>query len=170
MTTDIGAIIFLNYLFNLERTSLSLIVFEFRKATLSSDGEALWSLGDFRICLWALCRISCTWFSARWNVRTSVMLSSTFLSRFWNKTVLSTNFTLSISESTWSSLRPRVTNHYFNCSRWLLSFSSVEQIFLIFTACPYAIDITVTWLCISIPVGLQYFVTVTFKKLISVVE
>ena len=71
---------------------------------------------------------------------TSVILLSIFLSRIWNESVLSTNDILSISESTWSFLYPRFTNHCFNCSRWLLSFSSVEQILLNLTTCPYAID------------------------------
>ena len=44
--------------FNLESTSLLLIVFGFQKATLACDGRALESLGDFRTCLWALSRTS----------------------------------------------------------------------------------------------------------------
>ena len=165
---------------------MSVIVFGFWKATLGREGRALCCLGDFRTCLWALRRISYNWFSAGWYVRTSVILSSTFLSRIWNETVLSTNFILSISESTWSSLYPRFTNQFFNCSRWLLNFSSVEQILLNLTTYPYAIDplYTLRWhdsalryWCVL--VGLQYksfanllptFVTVTPKKLISVIE
>ena len=40
--------------FNLERTSLSLIVSGFWKATLGGDSTALWDLGDFRKWFWAL--------------------------------------------------------------------------------------------------------------------
>ena len=109
-----------------------------------------------------------------------------FLPCFWNKTILFTNFTLSISESIWSSFYPRFTNHCFNCSKRLLSFSSIEQIILNLTTCPRAIDILYTlrwhdctWRCCYVSFGLQYksvsnllqtFVTVTPKKLISVVE
>ena len=116
----------------------------------------------------------------------SSFLLSTFLSRIWNETVLSTNFMLSISESTWSSLYPRFTNHCFNCSRWLLSFSSVEQILLNLTTYPYAIDLLYTllwhdcaWRYWCVSVDPQYksvsnllptFVTVTPKNLIFVAE
>ena len=41
MTTNIDASIFINIFFNLESTSLSLIVFGFQKATLGGDGRAL---------------------------------------------------------------------------------------------------------------------------------
>ena len=122
-----------------------------------------------------------------WMIRkTSVILSSTFLSRFWNETVLFTNFTLLISESTWSSLYPHLTKNCINCSRWLLSFSSIEQILSNLTTCSHAIDFLYTlrwhdcaWRCWCVSFGLQYksvsnllqiFVTVTPKKLISVVE
>ena len=134
----------------------------------------------------ALHKISHNWFSAGWCVRTSVLLSSTFLSRIWNETVLSTTFILSVSEWTWSSLHPRFINLCFNCSRWLLRFSSVEPILLNLITCPYAIDPLYTlrwhdctWRYWCVSVGLQYksvsnllptFVTVTPKKLISVVE
>ena len=139
---------------------MSLIAFRFRKAILDGDGRALWSLGGFRTGLWVLRRISYNWFSAGWYVRTSVVLSSTFLSRIWNETVLSTNFILSISESTWSSLYPRFNNHHFNCSRWLLSFSSVEQFFLNLTTCPYAIYHAIhdmTWLIVKSLVRISWF-------------
>ena len=116
----------------------------------------------------------------------SSFLLSTFLSRIWNETVLSTNFMLSVSESTWSSLYPRFTNHCFNCSRWLLSFSSVEQILLNLTTYQYAIDLLYTllwhdcaWRYWCVSVDPQYksvsnllptFVTVTPKNLIFVAE
>ena len=152
----------INY-FNLESTSLCLTVFRFQKATLVCDGRALWNLGDFRTCLWALSRTSYNWFSAGWCIRTSVKLSSTFFSRFWNETVLFTNFTLSISESTWSSFYPRLTKNCFNCSRQLLIFSSIEQILLNLTTYPHAIDIlyTLRWYdcassCWCVSFGLQY--------------
>ena len=135
MTTYIGASIFINNCFYLERTNLSLIVFGFWKAILGCDGRALWNLGHFNSCLWALRRISYNWLSA--GARTSVILSSTFLSLFWNETVMSTNFTLPVSELTWSSLYPRLTKN----SRRLLSFSSIEQILLNLTTGPHAIDI-----------------------------
>ena len=125
-------------------------------------------------------RISYNWLKAGWYVKTSVILSSTFLSRFWNETVLFTNFTLSISESTWSSLYPRLTKNCINCSRRLLSFSSIEQILLNLTTCPHAIDILYAlrwhdcaWRCWCVSFGLQYksvsnllqtFVTVTHLK------
>ena len=112
---------------------------------------------------------------------TSVILLSIFLSP-----ILSTNDILSIFESTWSFLHPRFTNHGFNCSRWLLRFSSVEQILLNLSVCNRSfIHITVTWLCMKVPVriiwsfGLQYksvsnllpiLVTMTPKKLIFVVK
>ena len=131
-------------------------------------------------------QISYNWFSTGWYVRTSIILSSTFLLRIWNKTVLSINFILSISESTWSSLYPRFTNHCFNCSRWLLSLSFVEQILLNFTTYPYAIDLLYTllwcdraWRYWCVSVGLQYksvsnllptFVIVTPEKLIFAAE
>ena len=124
---------------------MSLIAFGFWKTTLDGDGRALWSLGGFRTCLWALRRISYNWVSAGWYVRTSVILSSAFSSRIWNESVLSTNFVLSISESAQSSLYPRFNNDRFNCSRWLLSFSYVKQFFLNLTTCPYAIDHFYTW-------------------------
>ena len=60
---------------NVERTSLSLIVFRFRKSTLGGDG-------DLRTCLWALRRISYTWISAGWYLRRSVTPSSTFFISF----------------------------------------------------------------------------------------
>ena len=41
MTTNIGASIFINKFFYLERTSLFLIVFGFPKATLGGDGRPL---------------------------------------------------------------------------------------------------------------------------------
>ena len=47
--------------FNLQRTSLSLIVFAIRKATHGGDGRALWCLGDLTTCLWVLRRISYTY-------------------------------------------------------------------------------------------------------------
>ena len=94
-------------------------------------------------------------------------------------------FFLSISEQKWSSLYPRLTNHCFNCSRWL-RFSSVEQILLNLTTCPYTIDPLYTLRCYEcacrywcVLVDLQYesvsnllptFVTVTPIKFISVVE
>ena len=103
---------------------------------------------------------SYNWFSAGWYVRRTVILSSTFLSRFWNKTVLFTNFTLSISKSTWSSLYPRFTNHCLNCSRQFLSFSSIEQILLNLKTCPHAVDILYTlpwhdcaWRCWCVSFG-----------------
>ena len=61
------------------------------------------------------------------------------------------------------SLYSRFTNHCFNCSRWLLSFPSIEQILLNHTTCRYAIDLlhTLRWLdcawkywCVLF--GLQY--------------
>ena len=174
----------INYL-NLEPTTLSLIVFGFRKATLGGDVRALWSLGDFSTCLGALRRIWYNWFSAGWYVRTSVTLSSIFLSRIWNETVLFTNFTISISESTWSSLYPCFNDHCFNSFRHF-SFSSIEQIILNLMTCPYAIDLLYTlrwhncaWRSWSISFCWQYksvsnllptFVTVTPKMFISVVE
>ena len=119
MTTNIGAnILWINF-FNLERTSLSLVLFGFRKGILGGDGRVLWSLGDFETCLQALRKILYNRLSAGWYVRTSVILSSTFSSRIWNKTVLSTKLIFSIFEVTLSSLYPRFTNHCFNYSRWL---------------------------------------------------
>ena len=60
MTTNIDArSLSINY-FNLECTSLSLIVFAFGKATLGCGSRTLWSLGDLRACLWALFRTSYT--------------------------------------------------------------------------------------------------------------
>ena len=41
MTTNIDASIFINIFFNLESTSLSLIVFGFQKATSGGDNRAL---------------------------------------------------------------------------------------------------------------------------------
>ena len=114
-----------------------------------------------------------------------VRLSSMFLSCILNETVLCTNFILSISESTWSFLHPRFTNHVFDCSRWLLSFSSVEQILLNLTTCTYAMDLLCTLLWHDcawrywVSIGLQFksvsnllptFVTVRSTNLISVVE
>ena len=109
-----------------------------------------------------------------------------FFSRIWNETVLSTNSILSISESTWSSLYPCFTNHCFNYSRWLLSFSTVEQILLNLRTYPYGIDPLYTlrwhdcaWRYWCVLVGLQYksisnllpnFVTMAPKKFISVRE
>ena len=76
--------------------------------------------------------------------------------------------------------------HWFNSSRWLLSFSSIEQILLNLITCPHAIDTlyTLRWhdcalRCWCVSFGLQYksvsnllqtFVTVAPKKLISVIE
>ena len=57
MTTNIDAGIFINKFFNLESTSLSLIVFEFQETTLVCDGRAQ-SLDEFRTCLWGLSRTS----------------------------------------------------------------------------------------------------------------
>ena len=90
MTRNIGASIFMNkyiLLTYLERTILSLIIFGFWRSTLGGDGRALWSLADFNTGLWALRRLLFNWFSAGWYVRTSDILSSIFLSRFWNETV-----------------------------------------------------------------------------------
>ena len=103
-----------------------------------------------------------------------------------NETVLSTNFILSISELTWSFLYPRFTNHWFNCSRWLSSFCSVEQILSNLTTCANAVDPFCTllwhdcaWRYWWVSAGLQCksvsnlqptFLTVTPKKLISVVK
>ena len=41
MTKNIGASIFINKFFNLERISLPLVIFVFRKATLGGYGRAL---------------------------------------------------------------------------------------------------------------------------------
>ena len=119
---------------------MSLIAFGFRKATLDGDGRALWSLGGFRTSSWALRRISYNWFSAGWYVRTSVILSLTSLSHIWNETVLSTNFMLSISESTRSFLYPR-----FNKHRLIAYVEHKQLIILNLTTCLYAIDHFYTW-------------------------
>ena len=100
MTTNIGTSNLKKIYFNLDSTSLSLIIFGFWKATHCSDGRPLWSLCYFRTSLWVLRRISYNWFSAGWCVRKSVILSSSFLSRTWKKAAPSTNLILLISEST----------------------------------------------------------------------
>ena len=185
MTTNIGTSNFNKNWFNLESTSLSLIIFGFREANHCSDGRSIWGVGDFRTRLWALRWISYNWFSAGWYVRTSIILSSSFLAHTWNEPALSSNFIFLFSESTWFSPYPRFTNHCLNCWRWLLSFSSAEQILLNLTICPYAIDPLPhdrAWLCMRywcVSVGLLYkslsnllptFDTVTPKKLMLVVE
>ena len=58
-------------------TSLSLIVFEFQRATFGGDGRALLSLGKFRACLLDLHMISYNSFSAGWYVILSFILSLT---------------------------------------------------------------------------------------------
>ena len=130
---------------------------DFEKLPFGGDSRALWSLSDFRKYFWVLCRISYNWFSAGWYVRT---------------------FTLSISESTWSSLYPRFTNHCFNCSRRSLSFKpynlSVCNSFLFILRWH-----NFAWRYCYVLFGLHYksvsnllptFVTVTPKMLNSVVE
>ena len=85
-----------------------------------------------------------------------------FFSRFWNETVLFTNFHLSIFESIWSSLYQGFTGNCFNCLRRLLSFLSTEQIFLNLMTCPYVIDLLYTlrwhdcaWRCWCVSLGWQ---------------
>ena len=146
----------------------------FRKATLGGGIIPLWGLGCFKTCLWALRkRDKCCVII---NLFVSYVKRNSFLYQFY-----SFNFW-----RTWSFLYPRFTNHFFNCSRWLLIFSFVEQILLNLTNCPYVIDPLYTllwhdyaWRYWCVSVGLQYksfsnllptFVTVTPENLFSVVE
>ena len=92
MTTNIGASVFINKFFYLERTSLFvLIVFGFRKATLGGDGRPLWSLNDLKTCLRDLrrrgkCSLSSTFLS---HIKRNSSLYQSDSFNFWINMILS---------------------------------------------------------------------------------